>query len=189
MLTNSIYILKPNNHREPRGLMMFKTKKEEESYYRALSTPPILAYSVDDVNNYLKHCVDLRKVILVNDLDAFHNLCCGTAVRQNTKSFLTLPQYKILKCLIPLIQHQNLIVAEATDVSKALCVRRDRIKEKLDVVQDHIQLLGGCRTGTYKILINPNIAYRYEGSWLNSSRSKACSEYMNNVIRGVQDYV
>lgn len=165
-----------------------KLTAQDKARIKAQETPPVAATRLDQLDDYLKLCVDKRKLLLVNDLNAYHYMCCGESEKTKLPLWLTLPQYKLLKKIVKLVAYENMIFCSTATLAEAFGCVRGKVKQKLDVLDQHVRVdREGLKRGEIKVFINPMIVFKYEGSMLAAKRGLAINKWYaptrNNLVR------
>jgi len=148
--------------------------------------------SVDDMEDFMKHMVDKRKIrgSNTNDLLHFFESCLGHKVLKHGLfghiEGMSVPQYRLLDSLGKIVQYKNVIMTTRKDLCSHLKCRDDNLMKKLRLVDPYIKIYtqdAGIRKGEIKILINPKFFYIYDYDLYDLSRNEAVKEWYGGLIR------
>lgn len=148
--------------------------------------------SVDDMEDFMKHMVDKRKIrgSNSNDLLHFFESCLGHKALKHELfghiEGISVPQYRLLDSLGKIVQYKNVIMITRKDLCTHLKCRDDNLSKKLRLAEPYIKIFTqdtGIRKGEIKILINPKFFYIYEFDLYDLSRNKAIKEWYVDLMK------
>lgn len=162
------------------------TSKEKRDL-KTNSIPPMVASSIDEINDWFKLNVDKRKLVTINRLEDYHDLVCGYGIRTGTSIHMSLPQYKTLTKLIEHVCYQNILFLTRKELCDVLGVRDSNLNTTLKSVSEFVKRPDGIRRGEVKLFINPLIIYKHLGAYIHLSREQAILKWYGS--KGGVEYV
>lgn len=164
----------------PYSVEPFKHKNTVKSrkLKKTQNLPPVLCKTKDQLDDYMKHCVDGRKTRLSNTVKQYHDLCSGEAVRNNTPNFMKKPQYDAMRAIVPLIRYQNIVLVTYDEMAKALGCHKNAINGKMKMVSDFVRREeDGLKRGMIKLYVHPLLGYKYDVNYLDMKKEQALRDW------------
>lgn len=153
---------------------MTSIKQQDKDYYKYSSISPVSATHKDQVEDFIKHCVDKRKLVTYNNTNNLHDMACGIGVRNKVKSIFTLPQYKTMNKLIKGLSLCNVVIGSKAEIAKILGCEQKNILRTLKPVAALVRVVtDGMAKDQMKILVHPAYGYKHQSDVINASR-EAC---------------
>lgn len=156
----------------------WKSTVKSRKLTKAQNLPPVLCKNKDQLEDYMKHCVDGRRIAFSNDLKSYYEECVLFAHHNNESPYMKKPQYKIMKELIKLIRYQNIVLVTYDEMAKALDCHKKSINSKMKIVSDFIKREeDGLKRGMIKLYIHPSLAYKFESNWIEAKKEQAKQDW------------
>lgn len=158
---------------------MTPISQEEKDYYKYTSISPMSATHKDQVEDYIKFCVDKRKLVTFNNTNNLHDMACGIGVRNKIKSVFTLPQYKTMNKLIKNLTLLNVVIGSKAEIAKILGCEQKNILRTLKPVASLVRVVtDGMAKGQMKILVHPAYGYKHQSDIINASRNACVRDWV-----------
>ena len=158
---------------------MTQITQEDKDYYKYSSVSPVSATHKDQVDDYVKHCIDKRKLVTFNNTNNLHDMACGIGVRNKIKSVFTLPQYKTMNKLIKNLALHNIVIGSKAEIAKILGCEQKNILRTLKPVSNLVRIqTEGMAKGQMKILVHPAYGYKHQSDTINSSRNACVRDWV-----------
>lgn len=153
--------------------------QEEKDYYKYSSVSPVSATHKDQVDDYMKFCIDKRKLVTYNNTNNLHDAACGIGVRNKVKSVFTLPQYKTMNKLIKGLSLCNVVIGSKAEIAKILVCEQKNILRTLKPVSNLVRIqTEGMAKGQMKILVHPAYGYKHQSDVINASRNACVRDWV-----------
>lgn len=168
----------------------YNDKYEVGEYTHNTQETPILflegVSSVDDMQKFMSVMVDKRKIRKSNsnDLLRFFESCLGYKALDHElfgdKEVMTIPQYRLLERLGPLVKYKNVIMTTREELCTTLNCRDKDFSRVMKTISGYVKVFtqrDGIRRGEVKVLVHPAFFYTYSYSLYDKSRKEAIADW------------
>ena len=160
------------------GVALNKTTPKEKRFYSTSSICPDEATDKAQIEDFIASTVDKRKLKTIDVVDEYKKESDFSLITLKEGSFMSNPQYTLLKKLKDLVLYKNIIIEERSVLAKHLGITVTNLNSKLNTVKDWVVVdKVNVKKGFIKISLNPNIIYRAEHGKIDKLKESSLQLY------------